>query len=1462
MLFHCGGYSHFSISPTARLTAYSHLCNKAGVFINRSENSDSDAKHVSVMGRCDGATIQNITFSDVDITNSGSTCCNGYSASGFVGNAQDSVFSRVSIDGTIAATCQCVLAGALAFGFGRNIQDSTITDCHVNASIVARQEGADGNGAYVAGFTDVLAGCTVERSSFSGQLEADAINGERVRFYGFARYIDLSYQYEQGSVVRESWVNATLQTPMLGPTWIDMYGFTDMIRGAEGEDTLVEDCYSICDVSGGTTESAGFAGTVLTAGASTLGNHATVRRCYSMGSVNTGASLYGGFSAEEGGLPGSSVTVEDCFFDSEVAGTTSTAHGTPLTTAEMKTQSAFTDADWDFTNVWDMDGVKNDGYPFLRVGSAGNQPPSILTGYASKVNRSTATLSGYLTSLGSANSVDVCFEYWPEGSSFTQTTSAITITQEDYQNDGISLLGISYYKYSLPISSLSSDTTYHFQAVAVGDGTVFGDPQTFKTKEDTTWSFAIIADLHIGEGYDDFAGARWYDAGTTEADNNEIPLGQPDPRPVDYLLTAVDEIISNKAQYNIQFVAVLGDITQSAELSEMARAKGILNKLNANGIPWIPITGNHDIWPYTKNEDAPETYEDSNGFAIGTDAYFHEVFNDVYEGNDDYDYEGLRSKLNNFERANEDKRCPEDTLFRVWNDQTQTWALWDKEAKDNYSFLQNFYFEKNGYHFFCLDFNARESLFDSDNLLSDWLGDWVTRWVPDYMSDEVIEWIVTEYKVDNKGVSGQGVLHDFFGDHLDDEPCLAPDKSNARQGTWKWFMEKMDDIPKNELEKVIILSHHTFEAPFMEHVMDQITGFDDKDKIRNDLDNYANQLNIQFGGHHHPWDAWENGYESVDIPVYLENGSITRNFKDKDGELILKSVAVTENKTGPWVTLVQFSGDDIDYSTYLPHNALSMKGLCPVDLVVTDPDGLIISKQQNDVPGSLYNEGDYNGDGEKEDDIWIRDRKQGIYTIQVVPEAGASPTDTYTLIVSPMEQGMGYTPIFLAENVPISEIPAEGYTFRVRNRIKTNLTFIQDGSEQCSNPITLGAILTDVFGNPLPDKTIKFQIGFEIVEATTGTDGIAAASLTIDEIATYDDIMPELYASFTGDSAFLPSQDVSEFTELPFVDAGPSVITINEGEEAHFTGSFTDSCSNTHTINWNFGDGTTASGALTTSHIYTDNGVYYVILKVTNEYGRTSYDFVTVHVMNVAPALDEIIAPVEPTQIDTQITARADFTDPGVLDTHTAIWDWGDGTTSEGVITEMDGAGTVTGDHTYEAAGVYTVILTVEDDEGGTATAEFRYAVIYDPEGGFVTGGGWIDSPEGAYAAAPTLTGKANFGFVSKYKKGQSTPEGNTQFQFQAGDLNFHSGTYEWMVIAHHKAMYKGTGTINGQGNYGFMLSAIDEDLTPSTDTDLFRIKIWDKDNGDVIVYDNQMGAEEDADPTTAIGGGNIKIHN
>lgn len=79
-------------------------------------------------------------------------------------------------------------------------------------------------------------------------------------------------------------------------------------------------------------------------------------------------------------------------------------------------------------------------------------------------------------------------------------------------------------------------------------------------------------------------------------------------------------------------------------------------------------------------------------------------------------------------------------------------------------------------------------------------------------------------------------------------------------------------------------------------------------------------------------------------------------------------------------------------------------------------------------------------------------------------------------------------------------------------------------------------------------------------------------------------------------------------------------------------------------------------------------------------------------------------------------------------------------------------------------------------------------------------------------------------------------------------------------MIAGAKAQYKGTGTVNGNGNYGFMLTAIDGEINGGGGTDKFRIKIWEKATGN-IVYDNQIGASDSENPSTMIGGGSIIIH-
>ncbi|WP_425639322.1 MBG domain-containing protein [Algoriphagus yeomjeoni] len=184
---------------------------------------------------------------------------------------------------------------------------------------------------------------------------------------------------------------------------------------------------------------------------------------------------------------------------------------------------------------------------------------------------------------------------------------------------------------------------------------------------------------------------------------------------------------------------------------------------------------------------------------------------------------------------------------------------------------------------------------------------------------------------------------------------------------------------------------------------------------------------------------------------------------------------------------------------------------------------------------------------------------------------------------------------------------------------------------------------------------------------------------------------------------------------------------------------------------------------------------------------------------------------------------------------------------------------------TFDLGKLAADLYAVTAQAGGCSESEEVFLPVYDPAGGFVTGGGWIDSPLGASKLYPTATGKANFGFNAKYKTGKNNTnevDGNTNFQFKAGDLHFSSSAHHSMslVISGAKATYTGEGTINGTGSYEFRLIAIDGNLLGNT-VDKFRIKVWTKGNPSDVIYDNQKDVSESSDLATMLGGGSIVIH-
>lgn len=139
------------------------------------------------------------------------------------------------------------------------------------------------------------------------------------------------------------------------------------------------------------------------------------------------------------------------------------------------------------------------------------------------------------------------------------------------------------------------------------------------------------------------------------------------------------------------------------------------------------------------------------------------------------------------------------------------------------------------------------------------------------------------------------------------------------------------------------------------------------------------------------------------------------------------------------------------------------------------------------------------------------------------------------------------------------------------------------------------------------------------------------------------------------------------------------------------------------TYAWDFGDGTTASGA-TANHTYTTPGTYTAKLVVTDADGDT--DTATVSVKVNAPAVPELKARIKTTPANAKGDAPLAVSFDASTSTIEAgaagyAWDFGDGATATGV----------SADHTYTTPGTYTATLTVTDTTGATDSASVSVKV-------------------------------------------------------------------------------------------------------------------------------------------------------
>lgn len=139
---------------------------------------------------------------------------------------------------------------------------------------------------------------------------------------------------------------------------------------------------------------------------------------------------------------------------------------------------------------------------------------------------------------------------------------------------------------------------------------------------------------------------------------------------------------------------------------------------------------------------------------------------------------------------------------------------------------------------------------------------------------------------------------------------------------------------------------------------------------------------------------------------------------------------------------------------------------------------------------------------------------------------------------------------------------------------------------------------------------------------------------------------------------------------------------------------------------WDFGDGTGAPGAVT-AKIYPAPGEYVVTVTVTDESGLTHSAGGTVLV--VAPNLPPVAvvlasqsAGVAPVTVTLDGSGSSD-PDGRIV---SYAWNYGDGTTASGPVVSK----------TFSVAGTYSVVLTVTDDGGATATSTNSIVVSPAPK--------------------------------------------------------------------------------------------------------------------------------------------------
>jgi len=267
--------------------------------------------YIGLFGIINGATIQNLGITDIAIVGT-------YFVGGVVGKS--------SISSTIT---NCYSTGSVSGNY------------HVGG-LVGYNDNSNVSNSYstvtVSGSQNVggLMGYNINNSTVSYSYSTGTVTGSNQIVGGL-----VGYNYD-GSIITKCYSTGSVSAAKQRAGGLVGYNYGSTISNSFSSGDVTR-------LSGSSTEFGAFCGI----------NTSTIEYCYSIGSV----TYFGATDPTDRGFSGFPAGIyTNNFWDSDVSNQTSAIGATANTTAQMKTQSTFTNVSWDFTTIWKMVDVD---YPTL-----------------------------------------------------------------------------------------------------------------------------------------------------------------------------------------------------------------------------------------------------------------------------------------------------------------------------------------------------------------------------------------------------------------------------------------------------------------------------------------------------------------------------------------------------------------------------------------------------------------------------------------------------------------------------------------------------------------------------------------------------------------------------------------------------------------------------------------------------------------------------------------------------------------------------------------------------------------------------------------------------------------------------------------------------------------------------------------------------------------------------------------